>query len=188
MVVVVMIGVLVTLAIPSIATQMHDRRMNQAAHEIALLYRQARSIAMGRGAAVMVRFDAKAESRGAVEVREAKNDQPSQSCVGLPATSCGNTDWNAGSAQNHLIAAFEPAKWGVYSNVQLKFKTSADPSGANAIDICFSPLGRPYWRRAHTGAFIPMTEVPQVDVSPFDGLGLTRTVLVLPTGASRLAL
>jgi hypothetical protein len=135
----------------------------------------------------MVRFDTNTEPRGAVEVREAKNNDPTQSCVGLPATSCSNTDWDAASPQNQWMAAFEPAKWGVYSNVQLKFRTSADPAGTGA-DICFSPLGRPYWRRAHTGAFVPMTEVPEIEVSPIDGVGLTRTVLVLPTGASRLAL
>ena len=50
MVVVIMIGVLAALGVPSIAAQMRDRRTNQAAHEVALLYRQARSLAMGRGA------------------------------------------------------------------------------------------------------------------------------------------
>src|SRR5260221_2493710 len=48
MIVVILIGVIVTLSIPSISSQMRDRRTNQAAHEVSLVFRQARALAMGR--------------------------------------------------------------------------------------------------------------------------------------------
>jgi type IV fimbrial biogenesis protein FimT len=182
MLVVVMIGIVVALGIPSIAAQMRDRRTNQAAHEVSLLYRQARSVAMGRGTAVVVRF--RAASRGSIEVLAAKNTDV-QSCLGLPAPSCNANVWD--TANTVSVGSFDPTRLGVYDNVKLSFANIAlDTEG----DLCFSPLGRPYWRNVFVGDhnFLPMNEVPTVTVAPVDDTGLTRTVLVVPTGASRLAL
>src|SRR5258706_10552435 len=93
MIVVVMIGVLVALGIPSISAQMRDRRTNQAAHQVALLFRQARSLAMGRGAAVLVHFDSGTITQGKIDVREALDVEPAHS-PSLPATSCSLADWH----------------------------------------------------------------------------------------------
>ncbi len=185
MIVVVMIGVLVALGIPSISAQMRDRRTNQAAHEVALLYRQARAVAMGRGAAVLVRYDLGATPRGAITVLEARDPGSASTCLGVPATSCNATAWNAANSQ--LVGSFDPSLMGAYDNVKLTFVNSA---GDTEGDLCFSPLGRPFWRPVHLGTqnFLPLNQVPSIQVSPVDGIGLTRTVLVLPTGASRLAL
>jgi len=184
-----MIGILVALGIPTIGAQMRDRRTNQAAHEVALLYREARSVAMGRGAAVLVRYDltgSGAAGRGAITVLQAMNAADDVStCLRLPATSCNANAWN--NVNNLTVGKFDPADHHVYDNVRLTFQnTTNDVEG----DVCFSPLGRPYWRNVHVGTqnFLPLTEVPQITVAPIDGIGLTRTVLVLPTGASRLAL
>jgi type IV fimbrial biogenesis protein FimT len=183
MLVVVMIGILLALGIPSISAQLRDRRTNQAAHEVALLYRQARAVAMGRGTAVLVRYDA--APRGVVTVRQAKNTGVDGNCVGLPAPGCQTNNWNA--ADTLLVGSFDVSQLGAYDNVQLTFSNSASDTEG---DLCFSPLGRPYWRNVHVGPgnFQPLTDVPRIDVSPIDGIGLTRSVLVLPTGASRLAL
>jgi hypothetical protein len=60
------------------------------------------------------------------------------------------------------------------------------------VDVCFSPLGRPYRRFTFTDTFAPMNEVPYVEVKRVDASnqaeGMIRTVLVLPNGTSRLAL
>ena len=184
MTVVVMIGILLALGIPTISAQMRDRRTNQAAHEVALLYRQARSVAMGRGAAVLVRFDA--TSRGAITVLQAMNPGDDiTTCLRLPATSCNANPWDVASSL--IVAKFDPADLHVYDNVKLSFHNLADDTRG---DVCFSPLGRPYWRNVNSGTqnFLPLTEVPQIEVAPIDGIGLKRTVLVLPTGASRLGL
>lgn len=183
MIVIVMIGVLLVLGIPTISAQMRDRRTNQAAHEVALLYRQARAVAMGRGTAVLVRYDL--PPRGAITVLEAKNPGDAANCLGLPASSCNDNLWNG--ANSLLLGSFDPSLSSVYDNVTLTFlNTASDTEG----DLCFSPLGRPYWRNVHVGTqnFVPLAEVPRIAVSPIDGIGTTRTVLVLPTGASRLAL
>jgi type II secretion system protein H len=184
MVVVIMIGVLVVLAIPSIATVMRDRRTSQAAHEVALLFRQARARAMGRGTAVLVRFGA---TTGAVEVREAQNVDAGN-CLSLPATSCLTTTWDTGNAQNRLLGSpFDPSTNTLYSNVELHYLQS-NGTESTAADTCFTPLGRPYVRLAANGAFVPMTAVPYIEARPVDGIGLTRRVLILPNGSSRLAL
>jgi Tfp pilus assembly protein FimT len=188
MVVVVMIGVMVTLSIPSISAQLRDRRTNQAAHQVALLYRQARALAMGRGSAVLVHFDSGTVTQGRIELREAIDVNPAK-CQTLPATSCSLAKWDAAEiTQNRLITAFDPSLVGAFSNVQLKVFTAGSSAAGSAVDICFSPLGRPFRRLSFTANFAPMNEVPYVEVSPIDGVGPTRTVLIMPNGASRLAL
>jgi Tfp pilus assembly protein FimT len=187
MVVVVMIGIIVTLAIPSISAQMRDRRMNQAAHQVALIYRQARALAMGRGSAVLVHFDSGTSPQGRLELREAVDVDPSH-CVTLPATSCSNAKWDAASTSNRLVTTFDPTDLDAFHNVQLKVLLPDGTGAGNSIDICFSPLGRPFRRLSFTGAFAAMNDVPYVEVSPVDGIGMTRTVLIMPNGASRLAL
>jgi type II secretory pathway pseudopilin PulG len=184
MLVVVMIGILLALGIPSIAAQIRDRRTNQAAHEVALLYRQARATAMGRGTSVIVKYFS--ASGGRVEVRQAKNTGVDGNCIGLPAPGCNTNNWD--TLNTIEVGSFAPADFaGIYGNVQMAFSNSASDTEG---DLCFSPLGRPFWRNVHVGVqnFQPLTDVPRIDVSPVDGIGLTRTVLVLPTGASRLAL
>ena len=186
MIVVIMVGILATLAIPAISTQMRDRRTNQAAHELAMVYRQARAMAVGRGAAVMVHFDS--TGQGSVQMREAQTTTTSGLCVTqLPSPSC-TTDWSAGSTTNRLVSAFDPNTLNVYSNVQLAFFLANGVASAGVVDICFTPLGRPYRRLAAPGPFAVMNEVPYVTVTPKDGAGITRRVLIVPTGATRLAL
>ena len=190
MVVVIMIGIIAALSIPSIATQLRDRRTNQAAHEVSLLYRHARSLAMGRGGAVLVRFDGSA--KGKIEVREAI-DEVTGRCVNLPATSCSTANWDAAkTSSNRLIKTFDVNNNGPYANVKMAFFQADGTSAGSTVDVCFSPLGRPFRRLTYTGAFVPMNDVPYLQVNRVDASnvaeGITRTVLVLPNGTSRLAL
>lgn len=186
MVVVIMVGLLVALSIPSITDQMKSRRTNQAANEVALLYRQARVRAMGRGSAVLVRYMPGPAGVGRVEVREAISGAVNTNCAPLPQTSCQLTDWSASSKGNQLIAQFDPQNLGVYENIELVFQEAANTY--TTADVCFSPLGRPYIRPADTGVFAVLTDVPVVNVQRTDGVSFPRQVLVLPNGASRLSL
>src|SRR5262249_47442876 len=112
----------------------------------------------------------------------------SADCRTLPATSCSLANWNAASTGNRLVTYFDPSDLDVYSNVQLKVHLPDGSDAGSAVDICFSPLGRPYRRQSFIGTFLAMNDVPYVEVSPVDGVGLTRNVLIVPNGASRLAL
>jgi type IV fimbrial biogenesis protein FimT len=195
MVVVILIGVLVVTAVPSITKQMRDRRTNQAAHEVAMLYRQARSLAMGRGAAVLVRFDGTANGR--IEVREATTAPNSVAgrCASLPSASCSGGSWDAAQTTlNRLVSSFDLNNNGRYTDVKMTFFQGNGASAGNSVDICFTPLGRPFRRADFAGTFTPMIDVPYLVVNRYDPLnpttpeGRPRTVLVLPNGTSRLSL
>src|SRR6476619_2331488 len=56
MVVVILVGIMVMLAVPSMSSARHDRRVYEDASSIAQLVRDARARAMGRGAAVVVQL------------------------------------------------------------------------------------------------------------------------------------
>jgi hypothetical protein len=90
------------------------------------------------------------------------------------------------------VGAFDVNNNSPYSNVKVAFFQADGTSGGAAVEVCFSPLGRPFRRFSFTGAFVPMAEVPYLEVNRVDAAnkpeGITRTVLVLPNGTSRLAL
>jgi prepilin-type N-terminal cleavage/methylation domain-containing protein len=183
LVTVVIVGVLVVMAIPSASLLMRDRRTNQAAHEAAMIYRRARSYAMGRGTAVLVRFSSSVD-RGTIEIREAVSNTAGI-CQNLPSTSCGPpTDWSATSTNSRLLDSFAPAR-GPFDNVELHFLL-ANGAEQSTVDICFTPGGRTLFRT--TGAFSPLTQVPSILSVPIDGTGRTRTVLIVPSGVARVAL
>lgn len=189
MVVVIMVGILVALSIPSITDQMRSRRTNQAANEVALLYRRARVQAMGRGSAVLVRCSGcTSGSTGRVEVREAISGAVNVNCAPLPQTSCQNANWTAAAegTGNQLLGRFDPQNAGVYANIELVF--TAETSTFPDAELCFSPLGRPYFRASPADKFKVLTDVPVIDVNRTDGVSFARHVLVLPNGASRLSL
>jgi prepilin-type N-terminal cleavage/methylation domain-containing protein len=68
---VIIVGILTAAALPGFAERMRDRRTNQAAQEIALMYRTARARAMGRGAAQLVRFLTANRPQGELRLLEA---------------------------------------------------------------------------------------------------------------------
>jgi type IV fimbrial biogenesis protein FimT len=187
MVVVVLVGIMAALGIPSITRQLKDRRNNQAAHELSLIYRAARAQAMGRGAAVNVRF--KAATRGTVELLESikgsSDKQGIRELTDLPGTSCQATQWTTGDGFRP-VRKFDPTTYSAFDNVTITFHVGATTE--DSAEVCFSPLGRTYSRFGAATLFTPMMQVPYLQIAPVDGVGLTRTVLVLPNGASRLSL
>ena len=63
MIVVIMVGVLVTLAIPAISTQMRDRRTNQAAHEVAMPIGKRERLPWNAARRFSVRYDATGQGK-----------------------------------------------------------------------------------------------------------------------------
>lgn len=193
MVVVVIVGALVTMAIPSISAQLRDRRTNQAANEIALVFRTARARALGRGGAVLVRFNAAGGSLpiASVEMREAVSGSASTTlCETAPVTSCSSTAWDDSSATPpwRRVSQFDPNLLsGVYAGLDVALYSATGSAIGSTSDVCFSPLGRAYFRTG-TGStpFGPLTSVPYVDVKRSDGVGLVRRVLFVPTGGARI--
>jgi type II secretory pathway pseudopilin PulG len=184
MVVVVIITALAALAVPSILRQMRDRRTRQAAEEIASLYRQARLRALGRGAAVMVRYS----SSTGFEMREAVLGGNDPACARLPVTSCITANWGATSPTSQQIAQFS-ATAGVYAGITTSvYAASNGGSGTEGtpltgLDICFTPMGRSLFA-IDGGALAPMTGVPLITVLR-DAVSLKRLVVIPPNGLAR---
>ncbi len=180
---VVIITILSALAIPSILRQMRDRRTRQAAEEIASVYRQARLRALGRGAAVMVRFTA-----NGFEMREAVLGGNDPACARLPVTSCITANWATTSTTSQRITQFDPTS-GIYAGITTSVYASSNGGSGivgtplSGLDICFTPMGRALFG-INGGPLAPMTGVPLVTVQR-DAVSLTRTVVIPPNGLAR---
>lgn len=177
---VVIISVLAVIAIPAITHQLRDRRTGEAAERLATLYRNARLRAMGRGSAVLIRFDLTNER---VEVREAIRGGAGDACARLPMSSCTLTDWGANSTTNQLLEWLDLTQRSEYSGITLS-------GAASLLDVCFTPMGRSVWRTTAGAAFAGMVGVPVITVTRSSGgvvSGLVRRVALLPNGLARLS-
>jgi prepilin-type N-terminal cleavage/methylation domain-containing protein len=183
MAVIVIIGILAAVASPSFVMMFRDQRVSRAALEVSDIYRLARSRAMGRGSAVLVRFNGSGgvAGNGLFEVREAI--QPTAG-VPLPATSCLATNWTNGDPANRPVSRFDPGA--SYELAQLAFQDDV-PSTQTFSEICFTPRGRTFTRSAPAGIFTPLLGVPSFTVTN-TRTGRVRTVFIPPTGAARVAL
>ena len=193
MIVVVIITGLASLAVPSIVRQMRDRRTRQAAEEIASLYRQARLRALGRGAAVMVRYN----SSTGFQLREAVVGGGT-ACARLPATNCSTTLWGQGptvASGDQAIATLNPNS-GIYEGITVTAHATSPALGGGSgvitdsatpatLDICFTPMGRTLFRIVDTAGspLAAMTGVPVIGVAR--GGSLTRLVVIPPNGLAR---
>jgi len=179
-IVVVIISVLAVIAIPAITYQLRDRRTAEVAERVAALYRNARLRAMGRGSAVLVRFDL---ANDRVDVREAIRGGAGDACARLPMSSCTLTGWAATSTTNQLLETLDLPQRGEYAGIGLTAATGL-------LEVCFTPMGRPVSRTVEGGAFAGMVGVPVITVKrSADGkvIGLVRRVALLPNGLARLS-
>jgi type IV fimbrial biogenesis protein FimT len=183
MVVVIIIGITAALASPLLLEQMRERKSRDMAQQIAMLYTSARLRAMGRGNAVMVRYNATTgfqvvESIEGSFATGATNRNVSAECAPTPGAGCLVTDWATDSqVVNRLM-------WPTTMTV------NAVNSGGTAVadmSICFSPGGRSFASFA-AGADPAVAMVGSVRFTVQRAGGLARKVAVLPNGYSRIAL
>ncbi len=185
MVVVVIIGILAAIAVPSIAARMRERRTNQAAQQIALLYRNARLRAMGRGFAVLVNYTATTGFR----VLETLPAGGLSDCVPRLPPSCTSTNWTVPTATRE-VEHFNPSQSGSTGNyADVLIAVTAFPSGVNpsSMDLCFTPSGRTFSRFVAASALSPMTGVIEINVGRAAPMW-QRRVSVLPNGMARVSL
>jgi type II secretion system protein H len=183
MVVVVIITVFSSLALPSAVGQLRDRRVQEAARRLGMVYREARMRALGRGSAVLVRF-----TGGVVTVHEAQVGTAiggDIGCANLPVSTCLGTVWSSPTAQR-IVDGFQPAASGEMSNLTVALSDSSNATVAN-LDICFTPMGRAFGRRSNADgtAFTPLADAFVATLSR-PGLTRTRQVVLMPNGTARL--
>jgi type IV fimbrial biogenesis protein FimT len=189
MAVVMIIGILAVIAVPGAANRFRENRSQRAANEIATLYRNARMRAMGRGAAVLVRWNTTNDTFQVFEAIQGTGAfaAANAACASQPAAQCRapGTRWQAGATTNQLLGTFSARTLG-----ELTTTVSVAGAEVNELDICFSPMGSSYVVNSNvtTDATLlqPMGTVPVVRVSRDSGVGLTRQVLFLPNGTSRV--
>ncbi len=181
---ILIITVFAALAIPSAVVQMRDRRVQESARRIALMFRQARLRALGRGAAVLVRFDGTAFT-----VHEARLGTlaPDANCADLPVSSCLNTRWASSTTAQRIVDGHAEATSGDMSNVSLRVVDSGNTAVAK-LEVCFTPMGRAFVREDinDATAFAPLDETYEAVVSR-PGMTRTRRVVLMPNGTARLA-
>ncbi|MEI9939653.1 MAG: type II secretion system protein [Pseudomonadota bacterium] len=184
MVVVVIIGILAAIAVPSIASRMRERRTSQAAQQIALLYRNARLRAMGRGFAVLVNYNA---GTGDFRVLETLPAGGLTDCTPRLPPSCANTNWAVPTA-TRVVDHFNPsAATSIYAGISVSVTAQPAGSTASILDLCFTPRGRTFSRLLETNTLAPMTGVIDIVVGRAAPM-LQRHVNVLPNGMARVSL
>ncbi len=183
MVVVVIIGIVAAIAMPNIVERLRERRSAQAAENIALLYRNARLRALGRGFPVLVRYS-DATGFTALEAQPV-----AENCVARLPPTCLNAAW-ATATSVRQVEVFNPTlsgSTGNYANVTMGVTTQPSNATAAAIEICYSPHGKVYSRVVAANPFVPMTGIVDVNVNRGTNT-LQHHVAVLPNGMARLAL
>ncbi len=195
MVVVIIITVVATLAIPSVTRQMKERRTQEAAQRVASMYLDARMRAMGRGSAVLVRYTP--GTRGRFDMWEAQRgtgDAPTgtsdANCATLPVSSCLTPNWNVGSPGTSYreVTSLDLANRGEYDRVTITMEDGAGTAVSN-LDVCFTPMGRTFFRTTLSQPLQPLATTHVAEVYRAEGstrIGRTRRVAVMPNGASRL--
>jgi type II secretory pathway pseudopilin PulG len=185
--VVSIVTIFAALAIPSAVNQLRDRRVQEAARQIAIVYRQARMHALGRGSAVLVHFE-----DGEMRVREAILGEAvggEDNCADLPVSSCLVPDW-ANAASYREIDGFRVANTGL-SSLTLGLTSggtdASSDSGSTALttlDVCFTPMGRTFARTAEADRLTPISDTFVAKLSRPGSR--TRSVALMPNGTARL--
>lgn len=201
MVVIVIIGVLAAIAMPTMIEARRDQRAYEDAATVLELVRSGRTRAIGRGAAVMVSFDVTNGGRGIYRMYEGVNPNPGgQGANRSPRASCASTVANAWSP-NPPNAQVAPDPNGlnlfidgldmngtpqtdanIYSKIityglAIPGQNGSPPCAGTCtpthVDLCFTPAGRP---------FISMNIAPPAfsPATPFVGLLEVAVARLLP--------
>jgi type II secretory pathway pseudopilin PulG len=184
------VGILAATAAPTFISYMRDARVSEAASNIADLFRGARSRAMGRGSATMVRWNASAalptnaNPEGHFGVREAISGPSTPFHQMLPSTSCFAASFQVGSPTSTHVKGFD-ARIPRYQPAEVTYRTSSSPDPIAYAEICYTPRGRTFVRYVAEGGWQPLTQVLAIEVlNP--STTMRRFVVVPPNGAARL--
>jgi prepilin-type N-terminal cleavage/methylation domain-containing protein len=206
LVVVIIIGIVAALAIPSMSIARFDRVAYEDAGAIMMLFRSARTHAIARSGAVLVSIaNSGTADRGTFKVYEAvsANANTTTGPNRTPVSSCKTpTSWNltAGTANLYFIDGIDLNHGGATSSPEISadIRTTTfvytNPTNATATQftpgfLCYTPLGRSYF---FNGVAPPVFDGQLPTLSPLEvrvtraGGGNIRSVLVPPNGMARL--
>jgi len=193
MVVIVIIGILAALAVPSLSLASYERDTYNDAGSIMQLFRRARTRAVGRGAATLISMTASSSDRGTFMLYEAVAPNPGGPAGSqAPVATCKYpTTW--------LLSTMTPID-GVNLNgtIEQLGGIVAQPnifnpskSAVAGAYLCYTPLGRSYYLPGTAGpspsfgGLTPTLSPISIDVTHTNGATI-RTVLVPPNGMARV--
>ncbi len=202
LVVVIIIGIVAALAIPSMSVGRFDRHAYDDAGAVMQLFRSARTRAIARGGAVVLAMSANGTAdRGTFKVWEAV--APNANATGglnrTPIATCKSpTSWNPLATTNTNVLLVDGVNLNGTIEADADIETQAfsypDPTNNTATAfasgfVCYTPLGRSY---LFFGAGPPVFDGLLPAITPLElrvtraGGGNYRSVLVPPNGMARL--
>ncbi len=202
MVVVIVVSLLAALAVPAMIRARDDRHTYDNAMHVAQLIRGARLRAIGRGTAVAVHLQANnAAERGKYLVYEAVTWN-TQGAIGSPTewrspiASCLAPNWAAAPATGNALL-LDGASFNGNLDAQIDFQSTMalNTTGAAAAStdlwLCFTPAGRAFAVNGATPTFTAAGSFLDVTVCMrrggcASGKGISRTLVVPPTGVARI--
>jgi prepilin-type N-terminal cleavage/methylation domain-containing protein len=213
MVVVIIIGIVAALAVPTFSTSGFDRHAYEDATSINMLFRSARTRAIARGGAVLVKMTANgASDRGTFGMYEAVTTNVGGGNARTPLSSCKSpTSWTSlptdsnpttTSGGNTVVLiggvnlnASGPSVIEAEADIQTALNVYTSPTNASATSVslayvCYTPLGHTYITSG--GSATPVFDSVLPAVSPIEAQvtwskGATkRSVLVVPNGMPRV--
>jgi prepilin-type N-terminal cleavage/methylation domain-containing protein len=207
MVVVIIVGIVAALAIPTFAVTGFDRHAYSDAGSIMMLFRSARTRAVARGGAVLVSMTANGTSdRGTFVMYEAVSPNLGGGLARTPVASCKSpTTWlplptpqNPSSNPNVvLVDGVNLNLPGIETQADIETQLNIYPSPTNSTSvpftqgyICYTPLGHTYV--TYGAQSTPVFDGTLPTISPIEAVvtragGATqRSVLVPPNGMARI--
>jgi prepilin-type N-terminal cleavage/methylation domain-containing protein len=205
LVVVMIIGIVAALAIPTMSTSRYDQETYADAGAIMQIFREARTRAIARGGAELVAMSSNGlADRGTFALWEAVSVDPTGNGQNrLPMPTCGSpTSWLNLAPGNTAVVEVDSANLNTgtssveaEANIQTIMYSYASPSTPGRVAfspgyICYSPLGRSYMNVSGTATpvfdgLLPTVGVVEIQVTRATG-GNIRSVLLPPNGMSRL--
>ena len=215
MIVVILIGILTVMAIPTMAEARYNARTFDDATQIAELYRDGRARAMGRGAAMLLQMTSANSIGGAnlgtftlYEAQVGGLLAGGTSTLPLPGGSplgtCSGpvTNWTtiiangtATAATSGTLIDMVSLNKGAEQTAQIWTVLNDGAGSPTGGSLCYTPLGRAYYQRSLAPVFTPganllhgelQIAVQRSGISTGAATGLTRTVIIPDSGSTRI--
>jgi prepilin-type N-terminal cleavage/methylation domain-containing protein len=200
LVVVIIIGVVAALAVPTMSLARFDRHAYDDAGAIMSLFRSARTRAIARGGAVLITITADGKTdRGTFRVYEAVSANPTTAggatAPRTPVSSCkAPTDWT--DTNNFVFVDSLNLNGTIETQADIQtvintYATTTTAAATKVANVCWTPLGRSYLAIDKPAAKymfdgqLPTTSPLELQVTRTGG-GTVRSVLVPPNGMARL--
>jgi type II secretory pathway pseudopilin PulG len=216
MVVVIIIGIVAMLAIPTMTKGQYDRRVFTDAAALGELVRTARTRSVGRGAAELVAIQTQSTTNAlTAQIFESVTSDPSGTGMNTPVQSCSATTWplnfwtsgdawSAGGTAKFIDQLAIGGGDTIEGRGQIMARmvypyTASSPTliaDGTTLYLCFTPSGRAYIATggvptnfSSMGSLLGVQFTREAFPSAIisaSSTNLVRTLMIPPTGATRI--